>query len=255
MSESVILCEGYHDRAFWAGWLTHLGCSDPGAAPAGSTRRRTILDPWNTPVSGGQYAYLSKAGNFLRVTPCNGKDQILTIARDRLIQRTRKLLVRLVLNIDADTTASGAHSATGLRVQDVEQFIRANIDPGATRNAADQIEVDGGKTVVCLIRWEVSDPPALGLPDQQTLERLVSAALAAAYPGRAAAVQNWLNARPSPPGADPKEHAWSYMAGWYAEHGCEAFYSNLWNDPQVVAELNTRLQRSGAWQIAATLAS
>ena len=22
MSESVILCEGYYDRAFWAGWLS-----------------------------------------------------------------------------------------------------------------------------------------------------------------------------------------------------------------------------------------
>jgi hypothetical protein len=24
MSESVILCEGFHDRAFWDGWLTSL---------------------------------------------------------------------------------------------------------------------------------------------------------------------------------------------------------------------------------------
>ena len=86
------------------------------------------------------------------------------------------------------------------------------------------------------------------------LERLACAALAAAYPARAAPVHNWLNARPAPPGVDPKEHAWSYMAGWYAEHGCEAFYSNLWNDPRVVAELDTRLRSSGAWQIAATLA-
>ena len=44
------------------------------------------------------------------------------------------------------------------------------------------------------------------------------------------------------------------MAGWYAEHGCEAFYANLWKDPRVVAELQTRLQ-AGAWQIAANLAT
>ena len=30
MTESWILCEGYHDRGFWAGWLTYLGCSDVG---------------------------------------------------------------------------------------------------------------------------------------------------------------------------------------------------------------------------------
>jgi hypothetical protein len=254
MSESVILCEGYHDRAFWAGWLTHLGCSDPGTPLPGSARRRKILDPWKDRVEGGQYAYLSKTGQFLRVIPCNGKSQILDTARDRLIQRTRKPVVRLVLNIDADTTASGVQTATGLRVQDVEQFVRTNIDPGATRNAAGQIKVDGGNTLVCLIRWEVPDAPAPALPDQQTLERLACATIVAAYPARATAVQNWLGARPLPPAVDPKEHAWSYMAGWYAEHGCEAFYSNLWNDPNVVRELESRARSSGAWQIAATLA-
>lgn len=30
MTESCIVCEGYHDRAFWAGLLLHLGCIDPG---------------------------------------------------------------------------------------------------------------------------------------------------------------------------------------------------------------------------------
>ena len=28
MSESVILCEGYTDRAFWKGWLTRLECKN-----------------------------------------------------------------------------------------------------------------------------------------------------------------------------------------------------------------------------------
>jgi len=121
-------------------------------------------------------------------------------------------------------------------------------------NADGEIELDGGATKVILIRWEVNDPPAPGLPDQQTLERLVSAALAAAYPARAKSVQSWLDARPDQPRTDPKEHAWSYMAGWYAEKGCDAFYSNLWNDGLVAAELKSRLQSSGAWQIAETLA-
>ena len=46
MSESVILCEGYYDRAFWAGWLTHLGCTDPGQR-ANGTHRIPVKDPWN----------------------------------------------------------------------------------------------------------------------------------------------------------------------------------------------------------------
>ncbi|MDT7815668.1 MAG: hypothetical protein QOJ42_5584 [Acidobacteriaceae bacterium] len=44
MSESVILCEGYHDRAFWDGWLRYLGCSDPGVPPPGRNRGRSILE-------------------------------------------------------------------------------------------------------------------------------------------------------------------------------------------------------------------
>jgi hypothetical protein len=47
--------------------------------------------------------------------------------------------------------------------------------------------MESGVTKVSLLRLIVSDPPTAGLPDQQTLERLVSAALAAAYPPRASA--------------------------------------------------------------------
>jgi hypothetical protein len=42
MSESAVLCEGYYDRAFWAGLLVHLGCVDPGQGPHG---RRPVFDP------------------------------------------------------------------------------------------------------------------------------------------------------------------------------------------------------------------
>jgi hypothetical protein len=44
------------------------------------------------------------------------------------------------------------------------------------------------------------------------------------------------------------------MAGWYAENGCEAFYSNLWHDSLVVAALQQRLEASGAWQIVERIA-
>jgi hypothetical protein len=254
MSESVILCEGYYDRAFWAGWLLHLGCVDPGRPPAGQSRRLKILDPWKNPVTGGQFAYDSKSGRFLRVQPCGGRSMIRPAALRRLGQRGARTLTCLVLNIDSDVLAGGAGSgSTGLRQQDVLHQVQ-QIDPGASLNADGNIEVDGGATVVALIRWETNDPPAPGLPVQQTLERLVCAAFAAAYPTQAKAVQDWLDARPNPPSLDPKEHAWSYMAGWYAGHGCEDFYRNLWRDPNLVRELESRLRLSGAWQIAETVA-
>jgi hypothetical protein len=255
MSESIVYCEGYHDRAFWMGWLLHLGCVDPGSPPPGRTGRVDVYDPWNTKVAGGQYAYHSPSGQFIRVVPCHGRTKILPLVRIRLGQRNSKALTRLVINIDSDVTASGASAASsGLQGGDVESLVRG-FDPAARLNADGEIELDGGATKVALLRWEVNDPPTRGLPDQQTLERLVSAALVAAYPARAASVQDWLDARPHPPGPDPKEHAWSYMAGWYAEYGCEAFYSILWKDSRVIAELSSRLQNSGAWQIAGRLAS
>jgi hypothetical protein len=252
MSESVILCEGFHDRAFWDGWLTWLGCNSDGFKPG--TPGYPALDPFGKAVIRGEFGYRSKSGGFIRIRACGGKSGVLPRARLRLTERTTNALERLVINIDADSTASGATVAsTGLQRANVEQLART-FDPSAVVNADGEIELDGGATKISLIRWEVSDPPAPGLPDQQTLERLVCAVLAAAYPGRATSVQSWLDSRPGPPGVDPKEHGWSYMAGWYAEHGCEAFYSNQWNDPAVVAELTSRLQSSGAWQIAAMLA-
>jgi hypothetical protein len=253
MSESVILCEGFHDRAFWDGWLTSLGCNSDGFKPG--TPGFPALDPWGDPVRRGQFAYRSKSGSFVRVRPCNGKSNVLQEARIRLTQRTTKRLLRLVINVDVDTSAAGTSPGpTGLRQQDVLSQVQ-QIDPQASVNATGDIEVDGGATTVALIRWETNDPSARGLPDQQTLERLVSAALVAAYPPRAKAVQDWLDARLNPPPPDPKEHAWSHMAGWYAEHGCEDSYANLWRDPAVVRELEARLRSSGAWQIAATMAS
>jgi hypothetical protein len=252
MSESVILCEGFHDRAFWDGWLTFLGCSSDGFKPG--TPGYPASDPWRDEVRGGQFAYRSKSGSFVRVRPCNGKHNVLREARIRLTQRGFKTLLRLVINVDVDTSAAGTTPGpTGLLQQDVLHQVQ-QIDPGAFLNPDGEIGVDAGATKVALIRWETNDLPAPGLPDQQTLERLVSASLAAAFPPRARAVQDWLNARPNPPLPDPKEHAWSYMAGWHAEHGCEAFYSNLWRDPPVVRELEPRLRSSGAWQIAERVA-
>jgi acetyl-CoA carboxylase alpha subunit len=51
-----------------------------------------------------------------------------------------------------------------------------------------------------------------------------------------------------------KEFAWSHMAGWYAELGPEAFYSHLWKNADVAAELTKRLKETSAWRIAETLA-
>ena len=203
MNESVILCEGYQDRAFWTGWLEFLGCSSAHYlpnAPGGQQK-----DPWGKPISRGQYGYDSPTGKFLRVVPCGGKAKVLPEARLRLKGRTTQTLTRLILNIDSDLPAGSLPPvAAGLSRDDVLAEVR-KFDPIAALVANDEIALDAGATFVSLIRWEAADPPADGLPMQQSLERLLCAAIVAAYPARASAVQQWLIARPVPPSTGPKD--------------------------------------------------
>ena len=262
--ESLVLCEGYHDRAFWAGWLLHLGCTDPGAAPSGEVRGK-VADPWGKPVAGGDYGFQSKSSAFVRVRPCHGKASVLQEARMRLDQESQRArqdatqirLTRLILTIDPDTPADGSSPKTGFRRQDLPSWVR-RFDDNARQDESGDWLLFGGVVVVSLLRWETNDPIAVGLPEQQTLERLVCAALVAAFPQRGAAVQAWLDGRADAPVAGPKEFAWSHMAGWYAEHGCQEFYSYLWKaetgDGRVREELEKRLRACGAWRIAEALA-
>jgi hypothetical protein len=248
-TETVILCEGYHDRAFWGGWLLHVGCTDPGKRP-NTSMRAPVLDPWGTKVVGGNYAYHSKRGAFLRVVPCHGIENVLPAARDRLGDRGQKGLRRLIINIDTDTDAAGRDTGpTGMRKADLFHEVLA-IDPHATQDANGHIAMDGGATMVCLIRWEVGGGTTPGVPNRHTLERVICSALARAYPARPQVVENWLASRPgAPTGSNPKEHSWSYMAGWYAEHHCDDFFFNLWRDQPVVPELRAILEASEAWQL------
>jgi hypothetical protein len=56
VTESVVLCEGYHDRAFWAGLLLFLGCNDPGIKQ-GIDERVPVSDIRGDPVTQGQFYY------------------------------------------------------------------------------------------------------------------------------------------------------------------------------------------------------
>lgn len=177
MSESVILCEGYLDRAFWAGWLTRLGSTISGEPGR-------IRDTAGRVVAKGHYLYRSKSGKDVRIVPCHGKPNIHTEARQRMTQRTMSpRLIRLVVNVDPDVDVSAPGAATGLRLQDVHAMVR-EFDAAATEIAEGDIALDGGTTLVSLVRWEAEGGDVEGVPTQQTLERLVCLGLATAYPDR-----------------------------------------------------------------------
>jgi hypothetical protein len=207
-------------------------------------------------VLGGQFAFRSPRGGFIRVQPCHGKEKILPAARQRLGDRATRQLFRLVLNIDSDLPAGvPAPRAAGLSRNDVLADVQKHFDSAASLTPNDEISLDGGTTLVSLIRWEAPDPPANGLPTQQSLERLLCAAIIAAYPARATAVHNWLLSVSVPLSGALKEYSWSYMAGWYAEHGCDNFFRQVWQDAAITTELRNRLSHTNAWAVVSSLAS
>jgi hypothetical protein len=248
-----ILCEGFHDRAFWAGLVTCLGCLDARERPGNPTPGEAF-DPTGKPVKGqGQYAYYTNTNNFVLIVPCFGKDRILEAMRLRVRNHIKFGWTQLIVNVDPDITPGSPTVTTGIRVQDVLHQVQQEV-PSAIMNSEGRIEFDGGVKKVCLVRWETDDNQTPGLPNQQTLERLVCASIIAAYPERGECVQNWLASRKEPPNANVKEYSWSYMAGWYADNNCEGFYHRVWEDEKVAEQLKARMEKSGAWQIAEALA-
>ncbi|MRG94739.1 hypothetical protein [Polyangium spumosum] len=253
-SESVVLCEGFHDRAFWKGWLEHLRCEDARPVrPDGSYG--TAKDPFGKPVQGGQWAFRTPGGGFLRVSPCGGDNGVLKELRTRLEGRKTNALRRVITSLDNDAITSDV--ALSQRAESLRQSFTSAIaaaDPRYERLANGDLILDDGRTVASLVLWQsAAERVPAHVPAKQTLERLVCSALCAAYPDRGAAVAAWLVARPDAPPPGPKEFAWSHMAGWYASKGCDEFYQALWKDAAVAEALRQRLDAAGAWDIVEAL--
>ena len=84
----VVLCEGYDDRAFWKGWLQHLGCKEK--------------ESLKTEYRGqGQYAYVSGSDDVhVVVKPYQGLNKLGTQLGTTL---RRQKPSRIIINRDADT--------------------------------------------------------------------------------------------------------------------------------------------------------
>ncbi|MBI5534961.1 MAG: hypothetical protein HY898_19695 [Deltaproteobacteria bacterium] len=228
--------------------MEHLGCRD--LSEGGKNKQ--ILDPWGKKVRDGQFGFESAAGGFIRILPCLGDSRVLAKVKGQLLQRTTQALRVLVVSLDLDADDSSSR----------EQSFRDRIleaDPDAKSNSPRRMTLADG-TPVHLALWEARSDVAV-LPAKQTLERLVCSAIHAAYPTRAPHVGDWLARRPpdsSPPELTPpmeaKAHAWSHVAGWYADRGLDEFYQRLWNDDSIAQALRGELQNSGAWSVAESIA-
>ena len=248
-TEAYVVCEGFHDRAFWSGLLGRLGCSAPKLLQDG--RREELLDPWRNKVKEGHYGFTSSTGGFIRVVPAREKSQVRRVFKHRLSRRDTEKVSIIVACSDLDSDCQAAPEANDTALYDmVREF-----DSQAKVLSPVEVRLDGNSVQAFLLRWQTPDEPKPGLPNKQTLERLVSASLAAAYPNRAEPVQVWLDGRPDPPPTCAKEHTWSYIAGWYADcGGYEAFFDRLWGDGKVVPELMGRLDKTGVLRVARLIA-
>jgi hypothetical protein len=239
-AESVVLCEGFDDRAFWAGWLLHLGCTDPGIQP-GKSNRQEVRDPWDNLVKRSEFGFRALGNQFIRVVPCHGNSNIDREASRRLKERETRALDRLVLSYDVD----GPPSETDARIRSLEQSAES-----LARDFGGQPSSDGwrlGETLVNLACWHSTEPSSPHLPDQQTLERLICAAFGEVYPKRGECVATWLASRSADGAAGARHFAWSHYAGW--NHGTGDFYRLLWDNPGVAAALEAELRRAGLWQM------
>jgi hypothetical protein len=244
LRRSIVLCEGYDDRAFMAGWLTALGCKDPGEG----TPRKPVTDPdRGTPIRGGVHAWTSNGGAFILVVPCYSDDKALEEVRNRLQQRTVERIDRLVVCLDDDGLGVDARrAAVGSRVAAAG---------GQRESGADGTWTMDTGTVMSVVVWRADDSGA-GIPTKQSLERLVCAAICAAHGYRRDAIDVWLRGRPAPaPPACHKAFAWSHMAGWYAENRCDDFYHGVWRDEAIRTELERLLRATGAWEVVQALLS
>ncbi|WP_394794591.1 hypothetical protein [Armatimonas sp.] len=243
-SESVIVCEGYFDRAFWHGLLMHhFKCTD---------QRKE--GPWGRVPGGGVYGFTSPTGRALRIVPTNtrprkgnSRNPVFQGGELFLQERQTQPIEYMILNIDADTESAEEDAARDYSAQ-LLKLIQETVSE-AVLWAEREVAFGDPVTCISLIPWHFPGEVSPPVPQKQTLERLVSVALGAVYPERAKNVTSWLDSRVDSPKPSPKEVTWSYMAGWHAELGCEAFFKEIWRDSQVADELIRILQGNGSWEI------
>ena len=251
-TQSIILCEGFHDRSFWSGLLEFLNCPEPKSHS--ETGIISIEDPSGKPVRNGEFGYYSTSNKFIRIIPAKSKDKLWNVFETRLAKRSSEpVLTHLIVNMDSDEFIGNEGTKSDSYLNNLLVRTRAKI-PSASFTPEGDIKSGDGLTV-SLVRWETKTSDCEWLPKKQTLERLVCDAICEAYPERKETLTKWLAMLPPDSREEVKTFAWSLMAGWHADHSCDDFYKLIWRDPKIEAVLENRLKECGAWRIAQLTAS
>ncbi len=232
--ECCVFCEGFLDRSFWKGWLLALGCSDPS-----NNGKNPVYDLSGERVAGGQFAFISANKRFVRVVPVEGASNLKKAVSAKLKDAVTRNIASIIWNADVE---DGPDQAA------VEAVARQAGYPISRRpDNLYEVQVDKRALSLGVVTWGCSDQEHRTLPSQQNLERLVCGAINHAYPERGPLVRGWLDSRRIEQEPRPKAFAWSHMAGWYDDRGCDSFHQALWEDELIRSALQDRLVASGAW--------
>lgn len=220
-----IYSEGFHDRDF-------LGACFWRALKFNSMEGRPDAP------KGGIFAYERDA---VRVDIAAGRNKESAIRGfgDALRDAEAQEVAGLVLCLDEDEapTTADAVDRAARRIDTIAQkHGYAKGDDGYRRAAGNSLRL-------LPIAWCCDDQAAATIPDRQNLERLLVAALCAAYPERGPLVTAWLDSRvgaPQDAASTSKAFSWSHMAGWFPSPGGQGFFKAVWDDPKVAAALEHR---------------
>lgn len=217
-----LIVEGFGDRAFFAALLRRQGWVDAGGPGKPRPRLR------GRQVSGGRFL-LRHGSAELVVVPAQGTGKRMS-AVERNLHATDCQPGDRVLRIRDDDTDSADEPGT----------------PTDAPPAASDLPTEE-------LRLTCPDPSDPRLPEKQTLERLVVAALLAVHGDRVSSVRNWLDQRPDPAGPDHKASAWTCYAGWLTDHCPGDLFRAVWDEEPVAAALEDRLKQTEVWQRLAAL--
>lgn len=256
MTQAIVLCEGYHDRAFLKGWLAHLGWWSPQTA-----EERSEVRDERGKAAAGQFILQKPRGGpaHVRIMPraqAEGETESVEASRQSLFRlgttladTAAKPVDHLVCVVDSD--AKVGHSSPSSAV---EQSFRATFGLGKQPT----VRAPRSGRLVSLVCWHSRGVVSAtdGLPTKHTLELVVCEAISQAHPDRQPVVSDFMAAAPLADATSDgrvKEHAWAYMAKWSGTHGCDEFYQAIWEDPTVARALEANLKAMGAWDVISAL--
>ncbi len=243
--KTIILCEGYHDRAFWSGYLMHRHFKDQ----RGTKARQETREP-------GQYDYLSpKGGHAISVYPCRGKDNIKNALTVKLAGLATDPKDQIIVSVDHDGDSLPIGCEPDWTLGNLCHDLNASKDKNGEAKAIETKDgapphisyssKDGQSTLIYLIQWSAGES-SIDYIHVQTLERMVCAAFKLAYANREPPVLNFMESRgDGAPEADGKAYACAHLAGWYGQSASlENLCREIWRDESMSKALLEVLQQA-----------